>query len=143
MVPNVTILRLRKLIEQHQDLLARPERLWLVRSWGRGAGRKFVEPQANGTLVHYKDNDATHQYASWSDFLSQTSPDTFFVFVLSASSNGVSAKRGPTDRTHLRQRWLQEWQQLAPHSFDPKNSVTMNVYKNEHCIPILNRIYAH
>jgi len=112
-----------------------PEKILLIRCVGRGSGRKFMEPQGDGiSLFHYKDKDsAPVDQLTWDEFFQNYSPATFYMFLFQM----------PLNRTLFRHQWIDEWRQMAPHSFDPRNSVCMNLYKKEHCIPILFKILNH
>ena len=151
--PDVDIVRLKSIFQGRTDISNIPhDQIWIVRCWGRGTGRKFIEPQKDGTLWHFKDMEMEPNRidSSWNEFLQTNSPAVFFAFIFKRRfepkvSNNNTKNIDNTNninsfRTEFRKNWLQEWKNMEPHSFDPRNSIHMNLYIKKHCIPILYNI---
>jgi hypothetical protein len=87
-----------------------PDRYWIMRRWGRLAGRRFLEPAADGTIWEWGEDErapvAVHQ--GWAALQSALSGATFWVIEFPAAR--------PQD---LRVRWLEEWRVVSPQYWDP------------------------
>lgn len=108
--------------------------LMLIRSRGRLAGRQFLMPQPdNEILCMFKDvEESPCQTLSWDEFLGKTSSLTFYVFLWKTTAATM-------DRLLFRNRWIEAWKHMAPHSFEPNNTIRMNLSLRE-CYSILRQI---
>ncbi len=98
----------------HLTSTVSPRRIWMVRRWGRQAGRRFLEPQDDGSINHVdSDSQLLNRFQDWQDLKNQMSGATFMV---------VLFRQQPfADHSELRQRWIEELKAIAPQFWDKNN----------------------